>query len=206
MVRPRQWFIETAESAKLRCMRFRFSLCCLILCLLLAPVWANRRLSKTYFIRQKCAQIDAQRQSATRQTVAVLEMSHEGSQITALEFKAGTRKLFVKHLGTMGQVKETIYLENGRPIRIMRIESTYDAPLSGRVVGREEEYLYFQNGSLIQRDFIPTMVAGRAVYKREDVIHQTSIESPAQAREWKNKETEWRQRIAQYERALKEKQ
>lgn len=133
-------------------------------------------------------------------------MAHEGSEITALNFQGQTRKLHVEHLGTMGRVHETIYLENGLPVWVTRVQTTYDAPLSGRDVKRDEEWLYFQDGRLIQRDFMPRNLAIRPKRRREGWIHQTFIASPTQARQWRIKAIEWRDRAREYERELKAKQ
>lgn len=179
----------------------RFASCFLAVCLFVTPGWALRDLKATFDIRQKCAQIDAQSQGVTRRTVVAFGMAHEGSEITALELKGQTRKMHVTHFGTQGQHRETIYLENGRPIWVTRIETIYDAPLSGRVVEREKEELYFQNGRLIQRDLRPMNPVGRA-RSRRFFIHQTYIASPAQARGWKAKALYWHQSVAQYQREL----
>lgn len=183
-------------------MSLRFSFLWLAVVLLVAPGWASRDLIVTVNIRKKCAQIDAQNQGATRRTAIVFGMAHEGSEITALEFKGQTSKLHITHLGTQGQLQETIHLESGRPIWVTRIKTTYDAPLSGRVSQREEESLYLQNGRLIQRDLRAMSPVGRAIGRRGLLVHQTSITSPAQAREWKTKALHWQQRATQYQREL----
>lgn len=192
------------HSAKLRAMSPRLFGCWIALILSAMPARATRDLIATHEIRKKCAQIDAQTQKATRQTAIVLEMSHDGSEITALNLAGQTRKLHVTHLSTMGRQQETIYLEDGRPIWVTQIRTVYDAPYSGRTAQREEEDLYFQKGQLIQRDFRPMAPIGRPRQRR--FIHQTFVASASQARNWKAKAIEWCGRVERYQRELKTKQ
>ena len=187
-------------------MVLRFWLCGLALGCFLAPALATQDLIATFKIREKCAAFDRQSSGATRQTRMVSDMAHEGSTLTAFSLKGRGRKLSVTHLGTMGKQQETIYLEQGRPVWVTRIETKYDAPLSGRVVERIKESLYFQNGALIQRDFMPVSIIKGANRRDKPWIHQTSVTSKAQASEWKATAQEWQEKVAQYERALGAKQ
>ncbi len=55
-----------------------------------------------------------------------------------------------KFYGETGQAREEYYFWDDRLFFVLRVESRYDKPLSGKVVSKSEERFYFADDALIR--------------------------------------------------------
>lgn len=76
--------------------------------------------------------------------------SAEGGELTGYFSDQSLRKLAAKFYGESGQALEEYYFWDGRLFFVLRVESRYDKPLSGKVKSKSEERFYFANGVLIR--------------------------------------------------------
>jgi len=76
--------------------------------------------------------------------------STEGGELTAYFSDQSLRKLAAKFYGETGQALEEYYFWDGRLFFVLRVESRYDKPLSGKVKTKSEERFYFTDGALIR--------------------------------------------------------
>ena len=76
--------------------------------------------------------------------------SAEGGELTAYFSGESLRKLVAKFYGETGQAREEYYFWDGRLFFVLRVESRYDKPLSGKVVSKSEERFYFADDALIR--------------------------------------------------------
>jgi hypothetical protein len=75
--------------------------------------------------------------------------SAEGGELTGYFSGQSLRKLVAKFYGETGQAQEEYYFWGDRLFFVLRVESRYDKPLSGKVVRKSEERFYFANDALI---------------------------------------------------------
>ena len=76
--------------------------------------------------------------------------STEGGELTAYFSGQSLRKLVAKFYGETGQAREEYYFWEDRLFFVLRVESRYDKPLSGKVTTRSEERFYFADDALIR--------------------------------------------------------
>lgn len=76
--------------------------------------------------------------------------STEGGELTAYFLGQSLRKLAAKFFGETGQALEEYYFWNDRLFFVLRVDSRYDKPLSGKVKSKSEERFYFADGVLIR--------------------------------------------------------
>ena len=76
--------------------------------------------------------------------------SAEGGELTAYFSGQSLRKLVAKFYGETGQAREEYYFWDDRLFFVLRVESRYDKPLSGKVVSKSEERFYFADDALIR--------------------------------------------------------
>ena len=76
--------------------------------------------------------------------------SAEGGELTAYFSGKSLRKLMAKVYGETGRAAEEYYFWDGRLFFVLRVESRYDKPLSGKVVSKSEERFYFVDDALIR--------------------------------------------------------
>jgi hypothetical protein len=76
--------------------------------------------------------------------------SLEGGELVAYFDGPAIVKLVAKYYGESGQALEEYYFKNEQLIFVFRKESTYNRPLSGKVVRSAEDRFYFANDRLIQ--------------------------------------------------------
>lgn len=76
--------------------------------------------------------------------------STEGGELTAYFSDQSLRKLVAKFYGEAGQAREEYYFWDDRLFFVLRVESRYGKPLSGKVKSKSEERFYFANGVLIR--------------------------------------------------------
>ena len=76
--------------------------------------------------------------------------STEGGELTAYFSDQSLRKLVAKFYGETGQAREEYYFWDDRLFFVLRVESRYDKPLSGKVKSKTEERFYFADAALIR--------------------------------------------------------
>jgi hypothetical protein len=76
--------------------------------------------------------------------------SAEGGELTAYFSGQSLRKLVAKFYGETGQAREEYYFWDERLFFVLRVESRYDKPLSGKVDRKSEERFYFADDALIR--------------------------------------------------------
>lgn len=76
--------------------------------------------------------------------------SLEGGEMVAYFDGRVTVKIVANHYGEGGKALEEYYYSNGKLIFVYRKDSTYNRPLSGRVVKTTESRFYFQNDRLLR--------------------------------------------------------
>lgn len=76
--------------------------------------------------------------------------SAEGGELTAYFSDHALRKLAAKFYGETGQALEEYYFWDSRLFFVLRVESRYDKPLSGKVKNKSEERFYFADDALIR--------------------------------------------------------
>lgn len=76
--------------------------------------------------------------------------STEGGELTAYFSDQSLRKLAAKFYGETGQAREEYYFWDDRLFFVLRVESRYDKPLSGKVKSKLEERFYFADDVLIR--------------------------------------------------------
>lgn len=76
--------------------------------------------------------------------------STEGGELTAYFLNQSLRKLVATFYGETGQAREEYYFWDDRLFFVLRVESRYDKPLSGKVTSKSEERLYFVDDALIR--------------------------------------------------------
>lgn len=76
--------------------------------------------------------------------------STEGGELKAYFSDQSLRKLVAKFYGEAGQAREEYYFWDERLFFVLRSESRYDKPLSGKVKSKSEERFYFANDALIR--------------------------------------------------------
>lgn len=95
--------------------------------------------------------------------------SAEGGELMAYFSNQSLRKLVAKFYGETGQAREEYYFWDDRLFFVLRVESRYDKPLSGKVKSKSEERFYFADDALIlwldpRKKEIP---AGPELHKQE---------------------------------------
>lgn len=76
--------------------------------------------------------------------------STEGGELTAYFSDQSLRKLVAKFYGETGQAREEYYFWDDRLFFVLRVESRYNKPLSGKVKTKSEERFYFTDDVLIR--------------------------------------------------------
>ncbi|HWM23870.1 MAG TPA: hypothetical protein VNP98_03530 [Chthoniobacterales bacterium] len=76
--------------------------------------------------------------------------SAEGGELTAYFTDQSLRKLTAKFYGESGQALEEYYFWEDRLFFVLRVESRYDKPISGKVKSKSEERFYFADDALIR--------------------------------------------------------
>ena len=76
--------------------------------------------------------------------------SAEGGELTAYFSDQSLCKLVAKVYGETGQAREEYYFWDERLFFVLRVESRYDKPLSGKVKTKTEERFYFADDALIR--------------------------------------------------------
>ena len=76
--------------------------------------------------------------------------SLEGGELVAYFDGPAIVKLVANYYGESGQALEEYYFQNEQLIFVFRKESTYNRPLSGKVVHTDEDRFYFANDRLLQ--------------------------------------------------------
>lgn len=76
--------------------------------------------------------------------------SLEGGQLVAYFDGQAIAKIVATYYGEAGQATETFYYWDGKLIFVLRRDSSYDEPLSGRVQATQEGRFYFSNDHLIR--------------------------------------------------------
>jgi hypothetical protein len=81
---------------------------------------------------------------------AVMDESAEGGELTAYFSGQSLRKLVGIFYGETGKTIEEYYFWDERLFFVLRVDSHYDEPLSGKVVRKSEERFYFADDALIR--------------------------------------------------------
>lgn len=76
--------------------------------------------------------------------------STEGGELIAYFEGPAVMKIAAAYYGESGRAGEEYYYQDGKLIFVYRKDSTYDKPLSGKVVKTEENRFYFENSRLIK--------------------------------------------------------
>jgi hypothetical protein len=76
--------------------------------------------------------------------------STEGGELAGYFLGQSLRKLAAKFYGETGKALEEYYFWDDALIFVLRVESRYDKPLSGRVKSKSEERFYFADDVLIR--------------------------------------------------------
>ena len=101
-------------------------------------------------IRNRYAEVDRDLERCQQIKRDLVGYSVEGGELTTYLLNSSVRKMVARLYGERGQSTEEYYLWDDRLFFVLRVESRYDKPLSGRVVERAEERFYFSNGALIR--------------------------------------------------------
>ena len=76
--------------------------------------------------------------------------SAEGGELTAYFLGSSLLKVVGKFYGETGQAREEYYFWDDRLFFVLRVESRYDEPLSGKVTSKSEQRFYFADEALIR--------------------------------------------------------
>lgn len=101
-------------------------------------------------IREVCAATEKTLKGSKQVKREIIGQSTEGGELTAYLRGAEVVKLEALYLGETGKATEEYYLEGGRVVFVLRVDSTYDKPLSGVVKSRTEERFYFADEKLVR--------------------------------------------------------
>jgi len=104
----------------------------------------------TQSIRQQYAAINKRAPRYKKVKKELSGFSTEGGALVAYFDGPAVVKIAVTYYGEGGRANEEYYYQNGKLIFVYRKESTYDKPLSARVVKTKENRFYFQNNRLIR--------------------------------------------------------
>jgi len=81
---------------------------------------------------------------------ALSGFSAEGGELVAYFHGPSVMKMVATYFGESGKATEEFYFWNGRLIFVLRVDSRYDKPLSGKVVKKTEDRFYFRDDKLIR--------------------------------------------------------
>lgn len=101
-------------------------------------------------IRERYEQIQGSLQRCQIVTREIEGESAEGGELKAWRLDAAMVKMAATHYGESGRKTQEFYLKGSEVVFFFEVTSTYDKPLSGKVVSREEERLYFSGGKLFR--------------------------------------------------------
>lgn len=101
-------------------------------------------------IRAVCAATEKTLKDCTTVQREIVGQSTEGGDLTAYRRGAAVVKLEALYLGETGKATEEYYLEDGRVVFVLRVDSRYDKPLSGVVKERAEERFYLADDKLVR--------------------------------------------------------
>jgi hypothetical protein len=101
-------------------------------------------------IRNLYAEVDRDLERCRQIKHDLVGYSAEGGELTTYLLNSSVRKMVAQLYGERGQSTEEYYLWDDRLFFVLRVESRYDKPLSGRVVERAEERFYLSDGALIR--------------------------------------------------------
>ncbi len=76
--------------------------------------------------------------------------SAEGGEMDAYLDNKSVMKIVAHFYGEMGRADEDYYFWDGQLIFVFRRESTYDRPLSGKIISTKENRFYFNKGHMIR--------------------------------------------------------
>jgi hypothetical protein len=101
-------------------------------------------------IRQQYAVINKHAARYKKVKKQLSGFSTEGGELVAYFDGSAVMKITATYYGESGRDNEEYYYQDGKLIFVYRKDSTYDRPLSGRVVRTKENRFYFQNDRLIK--------------------------------------------------------
>jgi hypothetical protein len=101
-------------------------------------------------IRQHYAQINRSAGLYKKVKKALSGFSAEGGELVAYFHGPSVMKMVATHFGESGKALEEYYFWNGKLIFVLRTDFRYDKPLSGKVVKKTENRLYFSDDKLIR--------------------------------------------------------
>jgi hypothetical protein len=101
-------------------------------------------------IRQRYAQINAKAARYRKVKKELSGFSAEGGTLLAYLDGSSIMKIAATFYGETGRTNEEYYYSDDRLIFVLRSESTYSKPLSGKIVRTIENRFYFKDGQLIR--------------------------------------------------------
>lgn len=101
-------------------------------------------------IRQHYAQINGRAARYRKVKKELSGFSAEGGTLLAYFDGANIMKIAATFYGETGKTSEEYYYWDGKLIFVLRKESRYSKPLSGRVVATKENRFYFKDDKLIR--------------------------------------------------------
>jgi hypothetical protein len=105
---------------------------------------------KIKVIRAQYSEIEASLKQCRQVKRDLPGESAEGGELTGYFKNSSLLKLAAKFYGETGNALEEYYFWNGRLVFVLRTESRYTAPMSGRVQSKSEERFYFDDDKLIR--------------------------------------------------------
>jgi len=121
-----------------------------IICLIGSPYVAMADDARIEAIRTRYAEVDAGLSKCKRIKRELAGYSAEGGDLTAWLLGGSLRKMTALHLGETGKASEDYYFWDNQLFFVLRVESRYTAPLSGKVKSTAEDRFYFDDGKLIR--------------------------------------------------------
>lgn len=100
--------------------------------------------------QQRVAAIDGAAKRYRKIRKELSGFSAEGGELIAYLRGDNVVKLKATHYGESGRAFEEFYFHEGELIFVSHLVENYNRPLSGKVVSRERNRFYFQNGVLIR--------------------------------------------------------
>jgi len=101
-------------------------------------------------IRQHYAQINGNAAKYRKVKKELTGFSTEGGTLLAYLDGPNIMKIAATFYGETGRTNEEYYYWNGKLIFVLRRESTYSKPLSGKIVRTNENRFYFKDGQMIR--------------------------------------------------------
>lgn len=101
-------------------------------------------------IRQRYSEVEGELKSCRQVKRDLPDESAEGGELTGYFKHSSLRKLAAKLYGETGNVLEEYYFWDDQLFFVLRMETRYTAPNSGKVKNKTEERFYFADNKLIR--------------------------------------------------------